>query len=196
MTPLAGTTRDTLDSRIAIDGVPVRLVDTAGLRETGDAVERIGVERARKELDTADLVLCVLDGACPLTGEDRAVLAEAGTRPHLVILNKCDLGRAAGMPEDAVSVSAVTGEGLATLREAIARVAGPQNADAGLITNERQLDALKRAGDAIRSAREAGELECKATDIRTALHCLGEITGTDVDDMVIDRIFSRFCVGK
>ena len=198
VTNAAGTTRDVLDERTSIGGVPVRLVDTAGIRETLDEAERIGVDRAREALRLADVVLVVLDGAAPLTAEDRALLAETDGCCRILLQNKCDLPAApqSGLPDSAMPVSAKTGEGLSALRERILALAAPNRADAVCITNERHLHALERAQAMLGAAAAARELDCIATDLRAALHHLGSITGTDVDDSVIDRIFSRFCVGK
>ena len=198
VTGVAGTTRDVLDERTSMAGVPVRLIDTAGIREAADEAERIGVDRAREALLLCDVALVVLDGAEPLTDGDRALLAETETHCRIVVLNKCDLPQAAqaDVPAGALSVSARTGEGLPALCGRIVELAVPSRADAACITNERHLNALERAAAALDVASAAAELDCVATDVREALHALGAITGTDVDESVIDRIFARFCVGK
>lgn len=198
VTGQAGTTRDVLDERAVFDGVPVRLFDTAGIREAQDEAERIGVSRAREALARADVLLVVLDGAAPLAAEDAALLAETAGRPRILVRNKCDLPAAdMELPEAALPVSARTGAGLDALRTAILALAAPQQ-DAGdpCVTNERHLRALDCALASIRAAQAAAELDCAATDLRAALRHLGTITGTDVDERVIDRIFSNFCVGK
>lgn len=196
VTGQAGTTRDVLDERAVFDGVPVRLFDTAGIREAQDEAERIGVSRAREALARADVLLVVLDGAAPLAAEDAALLAETAGRRRILVRNKCDLPPGGDLPADALPVSAKTGAGLPELRARILSLAAPQEADAAAITNERHLHALARAHAALCAAAEATELDCAATDLRDALHHLGSITGTDVDESVIDRIFSNFCVGK
>lgn len=200
VTSAAGTTRDVLDERTSIRGVPVRLLDTAGIRDAADEVERIGVTRAWKALETADIVLVLVDSSMPLAPEDRALIDETAGMTRIVVKNKSDLPCCCKLPDQieaaAVAVSAKMGTGLEALSERILALAGPSRADAAGITNERHLHALERARLAVDSAMMAGELDCTATDIRSALHFLGEITGTDVDDAVIDRIFSRFCVGK
>lgn len=194
----AGTTRDVLDERTVFDGVPVRLLDTAGIRTARDEAERIGVARAREALAGADVLLVVFDGARPFADGDAALLAETAGRRRILVRNKCDLPPAAGrdLPADALPVSAKTGAGLPELRARILTLAAPQEADTAAITNERHLHALARAHAALCAAAEATELDCAATDLRDALHHLGSITGTDVDESVIDRIFSNFCVGK
>jgi len=193
VTAAAGTTRDVLDERLSIGGVPVRLIDTAGLRDASDEAERIGVDRAKKALETADVVLLVLDGSEDMTPEDKALMKETAGKTRIVIANKCDLGTR--IP-DALPLSCKTGEGIETLWERIAKIAEPALQSTEAITNERHLLALEQALDAIAHAEGQTELDCIATDLTEALHRLGSITGTDVDAEVIDRIFAHFCVGK
>ncbi len=193
VTTAAGTTRDVLDERLSIRGVPVRLIDTAGVREASDEAERIGVDRAKKALETADAVLLVLDGSEELTPEDEALLCMTEGKPRIILANKCDLGTRVG---NALPVSCKTGEGVDTLRERIAAIAEPAAQSTSAITNERHLNALERALEAIRHAEGQEEPDCIATDLTEALHALGSITGTNVDAEVIDRIFAHFCVGK
>lgn len=196
VTDIAGTTRDVLDERLSFDGVPVRLIDTAGIREATDRAEQIGVDRALDEMRRADVQLVLLDGSAPLTAEDKTLIetTENGI-PRILVVNKCDLPRQTDYA-DAISISAKTGQGLEELKREVLRLAAPQDAACNAITNERHLHALEQACTALCSAEQAEELDCKATDIRAALQALGSITGTDVDATVIDRIFERFCVGK
>ena len=196
VTDIAGTTRDVLDERLSFDGVPVRLIDTAGIREATDRAEQIGVDRALDEMRRADVQLVLLDGSAPLTTEDETLIetTENGI-PRILVVNKCDLPRQTDYA-GAISISAKTGQGLEELKREVLRLAAPQDADCNAITNERHLHALEQACAALCSAEQAEELDCKATDIRAALQALGSITGTDVDATVIDRIFERFCVGK
>ena len=195
VTPIAGTTRDVLDAKIVLDGVTVRLFDTAGIRAEPDEVESIGIARAREQAALADLRLLLWDATEPLTGEDKLLLNLAADKPLLCVANKCDLGR---LPyEDCdLYVSAKTGEGLDELRTAIVSAMGLHRYDETCITNERHLYALAAAQTALDAALAATELEEIATDVRNALHALGTITGSEVDDRVIDEIFERFCVGK
>ena len=193
VTAAAGTTRDVLDERISIGGVPVRLIDTAGVREASDEAERIGVDRAKKALETADAVLLVLDGSMPETPEDEALLSETEGKTRLVVANKSDLGTC--IP-DALPISCKTGEGIGELVKRIEAIAAPSAQSTSAITNERHLTALERALEAIRRAGEQTEPDCIATELAEALHALGSITGTDVDAEIIDRIFANFCVGK
>lgn len=196
VTDIAGTTRDVLDERLSFDGVPVRLIDTAGIREATDRAEQIGVDRALDEMRRADVQLVLLDGSAPLTAGDETLIetTENGI-PRILVVNKCDLPRQTDYA-GAISISAKTGQGLEELKREVLRLAAPQDADCNAITNERHLHALEQACAALCSAEQAEELDCKATDIRAALQALGSITGTDVDATVIDRIFERFCVGK
>ena len=200
VTDIAGTTRDIIEARASLYGVPVRLIDTAGIRETDNPVERIGVERAKNALAEADIALVVLDGTVPPTEEDFALLRATRHMPRLLARNKADLPAQAALAapegEEALPVSALTGEGLETLKQRLFALACPTGADASAITNERHLNALSRCLDAVLAASGAAEWDCAATDIRDGLKCLGEITGSDVDETVIDRIFERFCVGK
>ena len=193
VTDLPGTTRDTLDEETAFFGVPVRLVDTAGIRESGDLVEKIGIDRARAALDRADVVAVLLDGTVPLTQEDERLLLLTAQRPRLILRSKGDLIQCADAFGE-LTVSAKTGDGLEELKRRIVALAGVREGAA--ITNERHIKALENARDALIHADAAAELTLSATDIREALHQLGAITGRDVDASVIDRIFSRFCVGK
>jgi tRNA modification GTPase len=200
-----GTTRDALAERLDLEGMPVRLLDTAGLREA-EAIEALGVERARRELDAADLVLWVVDGSRPETDEDRRAFTPLAGRPHVVARNKSDLPAAPQSvePEGAVSVSALTGEGLPALRAALAaalRGGRPAGAAAeALVTNGRHIEALRQAREAIAAARQGardkapGELV--AGDVRVALEALGEVTGEAVAPDLLERIFARFCIGK
>ncbi len=196
VTAHAGTTRDVIDEKISIDGVPVRLIDTAGIREANDEAERIGVNRARAALKSADVVCLVLDASEQLTTEDKTLLDETKDEIRVVVLNKSDLIQSDNLNENAIFISAKTGAGLDELKQSILALAAPERTDASTITNERHIRALELALRALRDAAGAEELDCAATDVKNALHHLGAITGADVDAAVIDRIFERFCVGK
>ena len=196
VTAAAGTTRDVLDEKLSVEGVPLRLIDTAGIRRAENEAERIGVDRARAQLKTADVVCVVLDRSEALQPEDEALLTETAKLCRIVLYNKCDLPKRISCDTEGLCVSARTGEGLAAWKEAILALAAPERADQSLITNERHIRALELAEAALVQAMAANGLDLAATDIREALHALGAITGSDVDADVIDRIFSRFCVGK
>ena len=205
---IAGTTRDVIEERINIDGVVFRFLDTAGIRDGGDAVETMGVERSRAAAKQASLALLVLDGSRELTAEDEAAIALANTVPHLIVaVNKSDLPRAldvgalADRFDNVLSVSAVTGAGLDTLTDAIAaQFPSGETAGGALLTNARQADAANRALSAVAEARGALRIgmtpDVVLTDCEAALAALGELNGKQVRDDLVDTIFSRFCVGK
>lgn len=206
VTDIPGTTRDTLTESLQIDGLKICLTDTAGLRETGDAVERIGVARARKALDEADVRVLVLDGSCAIGAEDRAALC--GLSPHIVVLSKGDLPPRLA-PEDAedefpgakvVSVCAPRGEGLDALRTLLVSFAPVDGAESAMLSQARHTQAALHACDALLEAQRAIETEMPldvcAVDLSDALDALGEITGETMNEQVIDEVFSRFCVGK
>ncbi len=193
VTGIAGTTRDVLDERVAIKGVSVRLIDTAGLRTASDEAESIGIDRAIQAQKSADLILVVLDGSEPLTDADRNILAKTDPNKRIVLSNKCDLGKHEGAD---LSISCKTGEGIETLKERIVSMAEPALADTTCITNLRHIRALEQAQISLKEAVRQTEPDCIATELREASHHLGTITGTDVDESMLDRIFENFCVGK
>ena len=208
VTDVAGTTRDTVEEKAEVGGVLLRLIDTAGIRQGGDAVEALGVERSRAAAKNASLAVLVLDGSRPLTQEDEDAIALAQTVPHLIVaVNKSDLPRAVDIGgladrfDNVASVSAATGEGLDVLTDAIA-AQFPVGSTAGgaLLTNARQADAANRTLSAVAEARSALRIGMTAdvvlTDCESALASLGELNGKQVRDDLIDTIFSRFCVGK
>ena len=209
VTDVPGTTRDTVEARCRLGGVVLRLIDTAGLRETDDAVERIGVERSRAALAGAALALLVLDGSASLTPEDEAAMAQAARAPRVIcLINKSDRPLAFA-PEELRSrfphlcvVSAATGAGLDALGETVAALfpAGGAESAGELLTNARQADAARRALEAVTRASESLEAgitpDALLTDAEEALAALGELTGASVREDVTARIFERFCVGK
>lgn len=201
VSPVAGTTRDLLREQILIDGLPLHLIDTAGLRDTPDAVEREGVRRALAAATQADLALLVLDDTDPAPYDDLlASLPPALTR--VAVFNKIDLsGRTPGANADGVAVSALTGAGIDTLRARLKEVAGIDVSAEGLFSaRRRHIEALTRAltyidnGARELSARRAGEL--LAEELRQAQTALGEITGEFTSDDLLGRIFASFCIGK
>jgi tRNA modification GTPase len=208
VTAIPGTTRDVIEESIDLDGVMIRLVDTAGVRETEDIVEREGIKRTRAAQDEADLLLVVVDGSVPLTNDDRALLNAVRDRKHVVLLNKADLvdtlDMDAGLGGHRVYViSAKTGVGVEMVKSALRAqlVSGGFEASEGVtVTNVRHRDALRRAGEFLGQALEsvqcgmAGELV--SIDVRAAADALGEITGAITTDEILGRIFSEFCIGK
>ncbi len=208
VTPEAGTTRDTVEERVALGGVLLRLTDTAGVRAGESDAERQGVRRALEAAETAELVLAVFDGSEPLTEEDRQVLAAAAGRRTIPVINKCDLPRKldAGPVEAALGpaaeVSAVTGEGLAALEKAVTdRFPGGADVPQGeILTNARQAEAVSRALESVREAGEAARSgmtpDAVLTGLEDAMEALARLTGRSVTEDVTDSIFRRFCVGK
>ncbi len=209
VTDLPGTTRDTIEEKIRLGDTVLRLVDTAGIRDAGDTVERLGIERSRLAAAEAALVLAVFDGHEPLTADDREVIRLTEPAPYrLAVVNKSDLPAGVDMDELArhfehiVSVSALTGQGIDDLAEKIGGLigSGGLKPDGEILTNLRQADAVERALHGIRSAREAMEAgitpDAVLTEIEAALSYLGEITGKTVREDIVSRIFERFCVGK
>jgi tRNA modification GTPase len=206
VTPVPGTTRDTIEESVDLDGIRVVLVDTAGLRAAQDAVEEEGTRRSRLSIEGADLVLLVLDGSEGPREEDRSLLAGTGDRPRLLVVNKVDLGHHPDWQLEAdregrVATSALTGEGLDALRESIrARVleGEPSVGGQGVITHERHVLALVEALEALSRAQKAVDLpgEIVAMELHDALNALGAIVGQTTPEDVLDRIFSTFCIGK
>ena len=212
VTDIPGTTRDTVEESVLCGGVLLRLIDTAGIRDTADIVEQKGVERSRKALGSADLVLAVVDGSVPLTAEDLEVLRLAAESPRwIAVFSKCDLwdtrARSVGIvgspaPAASVTLSSVTGEGLDELEAAVAALfpAGDPKEAGSLLTDQRQEEAVRRARDAVRRAQDALNSgltpDAVLTDAEEALDALGELTGRTAKEEIVSRIFSRFCVGK
>jgi len=199
VTDVAGTTRDVLTERMSIQGLAVELSDTAGQRETGDVVEAIGVQRARKQQEMADIALIVLDASRPLDAEDEALLSRADGR-SLVVVNKCDLGCCFEPPQGAICLSAATGEGVDVLLEALSARVSRFSVGDGELTQQRHIDRARGAQAALERAAqsiEAGNpLDVAAVELWEARRELGEITGDDASEEVIADIFRNFCVGK
>ena len=212
VTDIAGTTRDVLREHIHLDGMPLHVVDTAGLRQTEDQVERIGVARALEAIEGADRVLLMVDATAAEASDPFALWPEfLERRPDparvTLIRNKADLsGEPVGLREDAdghvtLSLSARSGDGLELLREHLKACMGyEQTAESGFSARRRHLDALRRAASHLQHGREqlvaAGAGELLAEDLRQAQQCLGEITGAFSSDDLLGRIFSSFCIGK
>ena len=208
VTDIAGTTRDTVEEKLPVGGVLLRLTDTAGIRDGGDAVEALGVERSRAAAHQAALAILVLDGSSPPTAEDEEAIALARQVPRLlVVMNKCDLplhpdaAALTGRFDTVLSVSARENLGLDALTRAIAALF-PTGvpADGALLTNARQADAVSRALSAVTDAHDALQSgmtpDAVLTDCEAALEALGELNGKHIRDDLVDTIFSRFCVGK
>ena len=209
VTDIPGTTRDTLEVEVELGGVPVRLIDTAGLRQSDDPIERMGVERSRRAMEEAELILVLWDSSVAPTQEDGELLEQAlSLAPTILIHTKTDLPSGPvpflnldPMPP-VVELSTKTGEGLEALEQAVAALF-PRDSQVPygqLLSNQRQEEAARRARDCICRAREALELgitpDALLTDVEQALQALGELTGQSVAEDVTARIFQRFCVGK
>ncbi len=211
VTDIPGTTRDTIEESIKIGGVPLVLMDTAGLRETDNKIEQIGIERAKESMAKADLILVVIDGSSPLTDGDAKLLQSVRGRKALVILNKYDMPQEIEAAEvkalagdvPVVPISARYGSGMEELEEELRRLTATEDAEAGralFLTNLRHQDAAKKSLEAVKRAEESladcMPADCIVVDLTEAWNTLGEITGDTVDNELINSIFERFCVGK
>ena len=210
VTDVAGTTRDVIEESVAINGIALRLYDTAGLRDTGDVVEQIGVERTRTYLENADLVLLLLDSAEALTDEDFEILALTEQKKRILVVNKSDLGsrfdesvlqeKAGGSP--IVTISAAQQTGIDALKQAIVELCslGPVQGANALVSNLRHVEALSDARESLRGALQTLDagmpMDMCSIDLSAALESLGLITGASVSADIVDKIFAEFCVGK
>ena len=211
VTPHAGTTRDFIEESVSIRGIPVRFIDTAGIRASQDPIEKEGIDRVWQQAAAADVIVILLDGSATLTAEDRDIIAANRDRNVVVAINKSDLPRVLdgeSLPDglsgrERLWISAKTGEGLAAFRNAVhatlGRSAGESRTEA-VLTNLRHKIALERAFVSLRAAEQglSGGLspEFIAFDLREALGAIGEVTGQTVTEEVLDRIFATFCIGK
>lgn len=216
VTPYAGTTRDIIEERASINGIPVLFKDTAGIHASDDPVERLGIERARLAAERAALVLLAFDGGAPLDTDDAKRLFDMTEgKKRLAVICKSDLPAmldadmlcklsGESRPIKAVYVSSITGDGLEELKKLIANELLPEDENP-MLTNMRHINAVKEAMDALDAislpdfggeAALAADADCISTDIRNALHSLAKITGRETDETVTDMIFERFCVGK
>ena len=199
VTEIAGTTRDTVREAIQIQGVPLHIVDTAGLRETDDAVEKLGIARTWEAVEKADVALLLVDAAHGPGEREAAILARLPPVARLTIHNKIDVtGEAPRVAGDEIWLSARTGAGVALLRDKLLESAGWQAAGEGtFMARARHLEALGRAAGHLAGAREStGQLELFAEELRLAQAALSEITGEFTADDLLGEIFSRFCIGK
>jgi len=200
VTDVPGTTRDTLSETIDLEGVPVFLTDTAGLRETTDTIESLGIERTQRAIVDADLVLEVIDA----TDAVGAQVNQEGDRSSIRVLNKCDLGVADGFvsEKDSVRISALTGEGIESLRTAILAFLhrGDVDNEGLLVTNARHYDLLKTAsyelGNAISALNDELSEELILVSLHNALKYLGQITGETTTEDILSQVFATFCIGK
>ena len=205
VTDIPGSTRDTVEESVMVGSTRLRLIDTAGIRETDDAVEALGVERSKKAVEEADLTIFVCDGSQPLDEEDRQIIDLCLDIPAIALINKSDLGNAV-QPSDlpfvtVIETSLATGEGLDKLADVLdEQFAGDQPCDGSILTNPRQFDACRRAYEAMLQSLQGLKLgqtpDAVLTDIEAAMEAMGEVTGATVREDITARIFERFCVGK
>ena len=206
VTDIPGTTRDTVEEVVKVGGVKLRLIDTAGIRETEDTVEAIGVERSRKAVENADMVIFVCDGSQPLTEEDEAIIDLCSERENAVaLINKTDLGSVVE-PSDlpfmyVIEICAATGDGLDQFADVVEVLFDSETpCDGSILTNARQFDAIRRAHLAIERSLKGLRLgltpDMVLIDVEEAMEAMGEVTGATVREDITARIFERFCVGK
>jgi tRNA modification GTPase len=208
VTPIPGTTRDTVEEEASLNGIPVRWIDTAGLREPSDPVEAEGVRRTQRAIDQSDLVLCLLDRSEPLTQEDREILDRAWGVPSILVVNKIDLpDRIGAAPlgswDERLDVSAKLGSGIEDLREAITRllIGGElPTRNSVLLLDAWERDLIRRVGESLHHAAETARVghsaDMIAEELRLAYRTAGELQGIDVSESILDAVFARFCVGK
>ncbi|MDB9539692.1 tRNA uridine-5-carboxymethylaminomethyl(34) synthesis GTPase MnmE [Anabaenopsis tanganyikae CS-531] len=211
VTDLPGTTRDVVESQLVVGGIPVQVLDTAGIRETVDQVEKIGVERSRRAASAADLVLFTIDAAAGWTENDEEIYQQVKDRPLILVVNKIDLVENTSIVsskypdnvEEIVTTSAAKNQGIDALETAILKIVQTgkiQAANLDLAINQRQAAALTKAKISLEQVQMtiAAQLPLDfwTIDLRGAIQALGEITGEQVTESVLDRIFSKFCIGK
>jgi tRNA modification GTPase len=202
VTSTPGTTRDLVTEHVALEGIPVKFVDTAGLRDTKDEAESIGIAKSREAMAEADVVLFVLDATTPIHEEDEAAIASLSTRPYLIVINKKDLTTSTYSKYPAQATSALTGAGIPELRSAILSLLTPKKhtAETPLLTNLRQEQAISASLAALRRAQKAASTtiphEMILLDLYEALHAIDSLTGFTTSDDILNIIFSKFCIGK
>lgn len=210
VTDVAGTTRDTLEEYVSVKGVPLKLIDTAGIHHTNDKVEKIGVERSQKALKQADLVLLLIDGSRKLNNEDKVLIKETNNKKRIIILNKLDLGQeltVEGMHKltgsEVIATSILKETNLNELENLIKKLffAGIENSnDQVMVTNQRQSGLLRKAKkqlqDVIQAVQDGVPVDIAQIDFNGAWDTLGEITGDSAPDELINALFSQFCLGK
>ncbi|KOP28110.1 tRNA modification GTPase TrmE [Hapalosiphon sp. MRB220] len=208
VTDLPGTTRDLVESQLVVGGIPVQVLDTAGIRATEDQVEKIGVERSRSAAQAADLVLLTIDASAGWTAEDQEIYTQVKHRPLILVINKIDLALAEKVQypreiNQVVKTAVAQNQGIEALETAIleqVQAGKIQAADMDLAINQRQAAALVKAKTSLEQVQttiaQQLPLDFWTIDLRGAIHALGEITGEEVTESVLERIFSRFCIGK
>lgn len=207
VTNIPGTTRDIIEEFISLDGIPVKITDTAGIRETEDEVEKIGVERSREKIDEADLIVLMLDSSRPLEIEDREIIDKVKDKKYVVLMNKNDLEKKISDEDikdlkNVIYISAKTGFGIDELKEKVKELFfnGEVDSESMIISNNRHKQALYRAlencQEALDRVKSNEYLDLISIYVTSALKALGEITGSELEEDLINKIFSEFCVGK
>lgn len=207
VTDIPGTTRDIIEEFISLDGIPVKITDTAGIRETEDEVEKIGVERSREKIDEADLIVLMLDSSHPLEIEDREIIDKVKNKKYVVLMNKNDLEKKISDKDikdlkNVIYISAKTGFGIDELKEKVKELFfnGEVDSESMIISNNRHKQALYRAlencQEALDRVKSNEYLDLISIYVTSALKALGEITGSELEEDLINKIFSEFCVGK
>ncbi|MDQ2710786.1 MAG: tRNA uridine-5-carboxymethylaminomethyl(34) synthesis GTPase MnmE [Acidobacteriota bacterium] len=203
VTEVPGTTRDLVSETTSLDGIPVKLVDTAGIRESDDLVESLGIERSYGAMADADLTLLVFDLSAELTDEDRLLIEKLADRKPLLVGNKCDCGRKLAGIDGILSVSALTGEGIERLRRSVLERLAPEGIaapESGSLTNIRHEALLRESLEALANARRAVQFqiphEMILLDLYAVLRPIDAVTGATTADDILNRIFSTFCIGK
>ncbi len=203
VTDIAGTTRDVIEESVNLDGVILRLMDTAGIHETGDRVEKIGVERSLNSIDRADLILVVLDATRGLSQDDLDIMERTKGHKRIVLINKTDLSNMENVPKDSIFISAKTGEGIDELSKKVKEMYDWGEVgmnDAPIVTNMRHVAALSKAEEALGNVVSGAESnipsDILSIDLNDAIDALGEITGATVSEDIVSEIFKNFCVGK
>ena len=211
VTNIPGTTRDSIEEFLTIQGIPVRLIDTAGIRETEDIVESMGVEKARQYLDKADVVVLVIDGSKPLDPEEQELLQLITNRPSIIFLNKADQAQcvikeeitALGTFTEIVTISAAQGEGMDEMAKVITSLVqggSVQASHEAMLSNVRHITLMEQAkvslDQSILAIDSGMPIDLIVTDIRAAWELLGDITGESLRESMVDELFKRFCLGK
>ena len=209
VTDVPGTTRDVIEEYMSIDGIPIKIIDTAGIRDTDDVVEKIGVEKSREKINNSDLTVLVLDNSRGLDDEDKEIINFIKDKKYIVLLNKMDLE--SKIDKEAlkelnskyiIEISAKTGSGLDKFKEVIKELffSGKVASKDVMITNTRHKEALIRARESLEASKNALDntfaIDLASIDLRNAWKSLGEINGDTVEEDIIDKIFSKFCLGK
>jgi len=211
VSPIPGTTRDAVEEIISLNGIPVRLVDTAGISETKDSLEKEGIKRSKKYLELSDIVILMLDSSTPVRGEDLSLLKLTGGKKRIIVVNKIDAPRKTPAAEfkkilkkeEVIEISVLKKENIELLENAICRAilkGGMKQGEGAIVSNARQEEALDKARKSMLSVTKAIRKDeppdIVSIDLRGTIFSLGLVTGESASDDILDRIFSQFCIGK